>query len=69
MFSGDREIPNRGTTSTVLVGNEAGQVSHKNGGQEGWNFLVPLNTNDRFCDISSGSMLFGNVSIHGFYSR
>ena len=34
VFSGDREIPTRG--STVPVGNEA------------WDFPVPLYTNDRF---------------------
>ena len=27
-------------------------------------FWSPSNTNDRFCDISSGSMLLGNVSIY-----
>ena len=48
VFSGDREIPTRG--STVPVGNEAWlrRVSHWNGGPKGWDFPVPLYTNDRF---------------------
>ena len=31
----------------VPVGNEARQVSHWNGGPEGWDFLSSLNTNDQ----------------------
>ena len=46
VFSWDREIPTRG--STVPVGNEASPSFPLNGGPEGWDFPVPLYTNDRF---------------------
>ena len=46
VFSGDREIPTRG--STVPVGKRLHRVSHWNGGPEGWDFPVPLCTNDQF---------------------
>ena len=46
VFSWDREIPTGG--STVPVGNEASPSFPLNGGPEGWDFPVPLYTNDRF---------------------
>ena len=46
VFSWGREIPTRG--STVPVGNEASPSFPLNGGPEGWDFPVPLYTNDRF---------------------
>ena len=46
VFSWNREIPTRG--STVPVGNEASPSFPLNGGPGGWDFPVPLYTNDRF---------------------
>ena len=69
MSSGDREIPTQ--ESTVPTENEA---SHWIEGPEGWDFSVPLNTNDRlFLSHIQFYYIFGEVLCFTFddvlYSR
>ena len=57
VFSGDREIPTRG--SIVPVGNEAKPSSHWNGGPSGLDFLVPLYTMiDSISHISNKTLYY-----------